>query len=66
MFNVRRKDETRQKIILGSFLIAQMNYNPALRNQLVPELEKYLNLSRSPSAKNNQELIQPLLDNWLK
>lgn len=39
----KRKQDTRRKILLGAYLITKMNQNPNLEQQVLRDLDKYLN-----------------------
>jgi hypothetical protein len=53
-----RKDDTRRKILLGSYLIKKMNDNEANKEKILAELSEYLvedrdrNLFSLPSSSN--------------
>lgn len=57
-----RKEDTRRKILLGSFLIAQMEHKPVLRADMMPELDQFLELHKDPKAvARNKELLKEWL-----
>lgn len=57
-----RKDNTRRKILLGSFIIAQMEHKPALKADLLPELSAFLELHKDVKVVANNKA---LLKDWL-
>ena len=57
-----RRDDARRKILLGSFIIAQMEHKPVLKAELTPELVQFLELHKDPKAvERNKEL----LNDWI-
>ena len=57
-----RREDTRRKILLGSFLIAQMEHKPVLRADMVAELDQFLELHKDPNAVvRNKELLKEWL-----
>ncbi len=38
----KRKQDTRKKILLGAYLMTKMNQNPNLEQQVMRDLERYL------------------------
>ena len=57
-----RKEDTRRKILLGSFLIAQMEHKPVLKADLMAELDQFLELHKDPNAvMRNKELLKEWL-----
>ena len=57
-----RREDTRRKILLGSFLIAQMEHKPVLRADMVAELDQFLELHKDPKAvERNKELLKEWL-----
>ena len=55
----QRKDDTRRKILLGSFIIAQMEHKPALKADLIPELSTFLEQHKDPKiVANNKDLLK--------
>ncbi len=57
-----RRMDARRKILLGSFLIAQMEHKPVLKADMIPELEKFLDQHKDPNvAMRNKELLK----DWL-
>jgi hypothetical protein len=57
-----RREDTRRKILLGSFLIAQMEHKPALREMVLPELEPFLDQHKNKDiAAQNKELLKEWL-----
>ena len=38
----KRKQDTRKKILLGTYLMTKMNHNPLLEQQVINDLDKYL------------------------
>ncbi len=58
-----RRLDARRKILLGSFLIAQMQHKPVLKADLIPELEQFLDQHKDPNvAMRNKELLKEWLD----
>ena len=59
-----RREDTRRKILLGSFLIAQLEHKPALRDMLLPELEPFLDQHKNKEiAAQNKALLKDWLEN---
>lgn len=57
-----RKEDTRRKILLGSFLIAQMEHKPVLKADMMAELDQFLDLHKDPKAViRNKELLKEWL-----
>ena len=57
-----RRLDTRRKILLGSFIIAQMEHKPVLKAEMMAELPKFLELHKDPKAVvRNKELLK----DWL-
>ena len=57
-----RRQDTQRKILLGSFLIAQMRHKPVLKADLIPELDQFLDQHKNPNiAKRNKELLKEWL-----
>lgn len=57
-----RRQDAQRKILLGSFLIAQMRHKPVLKADLIPELEQFLDQHKDPNiAKRNKELLKEWL-----
>jgi hypothetical protein len=57
-----RKEDTRRKILLGSFLIAQMEHKPVLKADMMAELDQFLELHKDPNAVvRNKELLKEWL-----
>jgi uncharacterized protein (DUF342 family) len=48
----QRKDETRRKILLGSFLLKKMSENEASREKVIKELSEYLTEERDRKLFN--------------
>ncbi|MCY3876316.1 MAG: hypothetical protein OXF88_18760 [Rhodobacteraceae bacterium] len=59
-----RRDETRAKILMGGFLVAQTDHEPALRKQLVPGLAAYVGGQSGRAAATNWSLILPIYKAW--
>lgn len=59
-----RKDESRAKILLGKFLVAQTARMPSLRIRLVPELAAFLSRGRSRASANNWKVLMPVYQAW--
>ena len=57
-----RRLDARRKILLGSFIIAQMEHKPVLKADLIPELVQFLELHKDPKAV---ERNKDLLKDWL-
>lgn len=54
-----RREDTRRKILMGSFIIAQMEHKPVLKAELIPELVQFLELHKDPKAvARNKELLK--------
>ena len=50
-----RREDAQRKILLGSFLIAQMEHKPTLKAEMATELEQFLNLHKEPNiAERNK------------
>ena len=57
-----RREDAQRKILLGSFLIAQMEHKPALKVEMASELERFLDLHKEPKvAERNKELLKKWL-----
>jgi hypothetical protein len=57
-----RREDAQRKILLGSFLIAQMEHKPTLKAQMATELEQFLNLHKEPNiAERNKDLLRKWL-----
>ena len=57
-----RREDARRKILMGSFIIAQMEHKPVLRTELTPELVQFLELHKDPKAvERNKELLKEWL-----
>jgi len=57
-----RREDAQRKILLGSFLIAQMEHKPTLKAEMATELEQFLNLHKEPNiAERNKELLRKWL-----
>jgi hypothetical protein len=57
-----RREDTRRKILLGSFLIAQMEHKPVLKADMMAELDQFLELHKDPNAVvRNKELLKEWL-----
>ena len=57
-----RRLDTRRKILLGSFLIAQIEHKPEIRAMVEDELEQFLDLHRDPKvAAANKALLKDFL-----
>ena len=57
-----RREDAQRKILLGSFLIAQMEHKPALKVEMASELEQFLDLHKEPKvAGRNKELLKKWL-----
>lgn len=59
-----RKDESRAKILLGKFLLAQTARMPSLRIRLVPELAAFLSRGSSRASANNWNAVMPVYQAW--
>lgn len=59
-----RKDESRARILLGKFLLAQTARMPSLRIRLVPELAAFLSRGRSRASANNWKVLMPVYQAW--
>ena len=57
-----RKDDTRRKILLGSFLIAQFEHKPELLGSMQIEISKFLDLHKD---KNVAAANKKLLAQWI-
>ena len=56
------REDAQRKILLGSFLIAQMEHKPALKVEMASELERFLDLHKEPKvAERNKELLKKWL-----
>ena len=58
-----RRDDTRRKILLGSFLIAQFEHKPEMLAQMQPEIEQFLDQHKD---KTVAQANKSLLSEWLK
>ena len=57
-----RREDAQRKILIGSFLIAQMEHKPTLKAEMATELEQFLNLHKEPNiAERNKELLRKWL-----
>jgi hypothetical protein len=57
-----RKEDARRKILLGSFLIAQMEHKPVLKADMMAELDQFLEQHKDPKAvERNKELLKERL-----
>jgi hypothetical protein len=54
-----RKDDTRRKILLGSYLIKKMNDNEANKEKILAELSEYLTENRDRQLFNLPALNKP-------
>ena len=54
-----RKDDTRRKILLGSYLIKKMNHNEANKEKILAELSEYLTENRDRQLFNLPALNKP-------
>ena len=59
-----RKDETRAKVIMGGFLIAQANHKPSLRVPLTVPLAAFLSRGGARVSTNNWALLTPVFQAW--
>ena len=59
-----RKDETRAKILLGGFLVAQTARMPPLRTRLVPALGAFLSRGEPRVSATNWKLLMPVYQAW--
>ncbi|MDE2773173.1 MAG: hypothetical protein OXI46_05640 [Gemmatimonadota bacterium] len=59
-----RKDDTRAKILMGGFLVAQTAHKPALRPRLVPGLAAYLARGGTRVSERNWQLMLPIYQAW--
>lgn len=57
--NQHRKDETRKKILLGSYLIKKMNNNDASKERILAELNEYLTENRDRQLFDLPLLSEP-------
>ena len=54
----QRRLDARQKILLGSFLIAQFEHDPAFLAKMQPQLDKFLSLHKDAKvAESNKEAL---------
>ena len=58
-----RRDDTRRKILLGSFLIAQFEHKPEMLAQMQPEIEQFLDQHKDKTVAQANKI---LLREWLK
>lgn len=58
-----RRDDTRRKILLGSFLIAQFEHKPELLAQMQSEIERFLEQHKDKTVVQTNK---SLLNEWLK
>ena len=57
-----RREDAQRKILLGSFIIAQMEHKPALKIEMASELEQFLDLHKEPKiSERNKELLKKWL-----
>ena len=56
-----RRDDTRRKILLGSFLIAQFEHDPTLLDQMQGEIIRFLDQHKDPNVAAGNKL---LLGQW--
>ena len=59
-----RKLDTRQKILLGAFLMDLLNEDKDARDSLIPKLETFIKRGSTSQADRNAQTIKPLIDSW--
>ena len=59
-----RKLDTRQRILLGAFLMDLLTENEDARGTLIPKLKTFIKRGSASQADRNTRTIKPLLDNW--
>ena len=52
-----RRDDTRRKILLGSFLIAQFEHNPKLLAQMQGEIIRFLDQHKDPKVAQTNKIL---------
>lgn len=52
-----RRDDTRRKILLGSFLIAQFAHDPKLLAQMQGEINKFLDQHKDPTVAQGNKIL---------
>lgn len=63
---ISRKEETQRKIILGAFVMAQMEGNPKIRGVLLPELRQFLEIGSPAQLKRLERLFTDIMQDWGK
>ena len=61
-----RKLDTRQKILLGAFLMDLLNEDKDARDSLIPKIETFIKRGSTSQADRNAQTIKPLIDSWSK
>jgi hypothetical protein len=69
MMNMRqsqidRKLDTRQKILLGAFLMDLLSEDTDARGTLLPKLKEFVKRGTPAQADRNTRAIAPLLESW--
>ena len=59
-----RKDESRAKLLMGGFLIAQANHKPSLRVPLTVPLTAFLSRGGARVSATNWALLMPVYQAW--
>ena len=62
--HIDRKLDTRQKILLGAFLMDLLTEDTDARDTLVPKLQEFIKRGTSAQADRNTRAIAPLLESW--
>ena len=62
--HIDRKLDTRQKILLGAFLIDLLNEDIDAQSTLIPKLKEFVKRGTAAQADRNTRTIAPLLENW--
>lgn len=62
--HIDRKLDTRQKILLGAFLMDLLSEDSEARGSLIPKLKEFVKRGTPSQADRNTRAIAPLLESW--
>ena len=62
--HIDRKLDTRQKILLGAFLMDLLSEDTDARDTLIPKLKEFIKRGTASQADRNTRAIAPLLESW--
>ena len=62
--HIDRKLDTRQKILLGAFLMDLLSEDTDARDTLIPKLKEFIKRGTPAQADRNTRAIAPLLESW--